>query len=63
MAELNYTELQERYGGQFVALHRGQVLASAPTYEALHGRLEALEEQVGEIVVEYVERPDCAYVY
>lgn len=63
MAELDYTQLQARYGGQFVAHRRGQILASASTYEALQRQLEALDIQDEEIVIEYIEHPDRAYVY
>jgi hypothetical protein len=44
--------------------HRqGQVLAYAHTYEELQHQLEALDVQDQEIIIEYIERPDCAYVY
>lgn len=45
MAELDYTQLQARFGGQFVAHGRGQVLACASTYEAIQHQLEALDVQ------------------
>ncbi len=31
----SYPELQEKYGGQFVALREGQVVAAAKTYREL----------------------------
>jgi hypothetical protein len=64
MAECNYAQIQARYGGQFIAYRNGQILASAPTYEALQNQLEALKIQDDEdLIIEYVERSDCAYVY
>ena len=63
MPELDYAQLQARYGGQFVAHRQGQVLAHAPIYEELQHQLEALDVQDQEIIIEYIERPDCAYVY
>jgi len=63
MTELEYAQLQARYGGQFVAHRQGQVLAYAHTYEELQRQLEALDVQDQEIIIEYIERPDCAYVY
>jgi hypothetical protein len=33
------------------------------TYEELQHQLEALDVQDQEIIIEYIERPDCAYVY
>ncbi len=64
MAELDYVQIQARYGGQFIAYRNSQILASAPTYEALQNQLEALEVHNDEdLIIEYVERPNCAYVY
>jgi len=63
MTEPDYAQLQARYGGQFVAHRQGQVLAHAQTYEELEHQLEVLDLQDQEIIIEYIERPDCAYVY
>lgn len=63
MTELDYAQLQVHYSGQFVAHRQGQVLAHAPTYEDLQRQLEALNLRDPEIIIEYIERSDCVYVY
>src|SRR5262245_17559415 len=42
MADVDYTELQQRYGGQYIARREGEIVASAETYETLSDLVEAL---------------------
>lgn len=58
-----HLQLQERYGGQFIARRDGEGLAAAPSYEGLRQRLEELELDWARIVIEYIEPADAAHVY
>ena len=62
MAEVDYTQLQQRYGGQYIARRAGEILASAETYDALSDLVEALPK--GEdLIIEYVEPVGSVRVY
>jgi hypothetical protein len=62
-----YFQLQERYGGQFIAHQDGKVLAAAPSYDELCRRLEELELGLeldwDRVMIEYIEPADAAHVY
>jgi hypothetical protein len=60
---LDYTELQERYGGQFVALRDGEVVAAAPTHGDVVRELDAKGIDVTKVVFEFVRRKDRAYAF
>ncbi len=56
--------LQDRnYGGQYVALWRGKVLAAAKTYSALERKLSGLRLGRKIIGIVQVPRPDVICVY
>jgi hypothetical protein len=63
MAEVDYTHLQQRYGGQYIARRDGEVIASAQTYDALSDALEHLPVTWEDIVIEYVEPVGSVRVY
>jgi len=60
---MEYAELQERYGGQFVALRDGEVVAAAPTHGDLVRELDAKGIDVTKVVFEFVRRKDRAYAF
>jgi hypothetical protein len=63
MAEVDYTQLQQRYGGQYIARRAGNVLVSAGTYDAQSDMIEALPEGGEDLIIEYVEPVGSVRVY
>jgi hypothetical protein len=63
MEDVDYTELQQRYGGQYIARRAGDILASAETYDALSDLVDALPEAGEDLVIEYVESAGSVRVY
>jgi hypothetical protein len=63
MAELDYAELQQRYGGRYVAQRDGRVIASAETYDELSEQLDGMGTKWEDLVIEYVEPHDIISVY
>ena len=63
MAENDYVQLQQRYGGCYVALREDQVVASAESYDDLSEQLDRSAMERTELVIEYVEPPNLIVVY
>lgn len=63
MAEVDYAQLQQRYGGRYVARRNGDVIASAETYDELTDQLEGAAIEWDKLVIEYVEPADIVCVY
>jgi hypothetical protein len=63
MARIDELELQEQYGGQYVACRDGHVIASAPTYDELSDHLDALGAEGDDLIIEYVEPMSSIRVY
>lgn len=53
----------QNYGGQYVALWRGKVLAAAKTYTAFERKLSRLKLGRREVFIIQVPRPDVICVY
>ena len=63
MTDVDYMELQRRYGGLYIARRAGEVVASAETYDELSERLERAGVNWGELLLEYVEPATVVGVY
>jgi polysaccharide deacetylase 2 family uncharacterized protein YibQ len=63
MAEVNYAQLQQQYGGRYVARRNGEVIASAQTYDELCDQLEKATVNWDELIIEYVEPAHIVCVY
>jgi hypothetical protein len=63
MADVDYTHLQQRYGGQYIARRAGEVLAHAATYEDLSDLVDALADSGVDLIIEYVEPVERVRVY
>lgn len=64
MTTPDYPRLQERFGGQYVALQEdGTVLVAADTYDELLERLDQEGVDWEHIVIEYVEPSYAVGVY
>jgi hypothetical protein len=61
--EVDYVQLQQRYGGCFVARRDGDVIASAETYDELSEQLEEAAVEWDDLIIEYVEPGDVVCVY
>lgn len=61
--EVDYTALQQRYGGRYVARRDGEVIADAGTYDELTDRLEKVVTDWSQVVIEYVEPANIVCVY
>lgn len=62
MKPLSYTQLQDRYGGQFVATYKGRVIASAPTSKRL---FEKVRDRLGDkdLLIHHVDSKEAVCVY
>ena len=62
MKTKSYTQLQKRYGGEFIASYHGRVIATAKTSKAL---FKKLTNYLGDpqLLVEYIapQRAVCIY--
>jgi len=63
MVEVDYAQLQQQYGGRYVARRGCQVIASAETYDALADELESREMNWSDLIIEYIEPADTVCVY
>ena len=63
MAEVDYQELQRRYGGRCVALRDGAIIASADSYDALSEQLDRVGAVWAELTIDYVEPATAIRVY
>jgi hypothetical protein len=63
MAEVDYLQLQQLYGGCYIARHHGSVIASAESYDELSDQLDRTATERTELVIEYVEPPNLIVVY
>ena len=63
MAEIDYQQLQQQYGGRYVARRDAEVIASAETYDELSDQLEGAAVEWVELMIEYVEPAHIVCVY
>jgi hypothetical protein len=63
MDDIDYIELQRRYGGLFIARRGMDVIASAETYDELSDMLDGMTIDWTEVAIEFVPRSDVVYVY
>ncbi len=63
MNDLDYFELQRRYGGLYVARRDTEVLAATRTYDELADWLHQHRALWNEITVELVPRSDVIVIY
>lgn len=63
MADVDYAELQRRYGGHFVARRAAEVVASAESYDELSEQLAQLGTSWQGLIIEYVEPIHVVCVY
>ncbi len=52
MADVDYAQLQEQYGGRYVVRRGEEVLASAETYDELSASLEKAAVAWEELIIE-----------
>ncbi len=60
---MDYAELQENYGGQFVARKGEEVVAAARTHGELVRSLEEKGVVFTEVTFEFVRKKDQVYAY
>ncbi len=61
--DVHYAEIQERYGGQYVARLGGKVIAHAATYRELSEHLDRISVPWPDVVIEYVDPSTSVSVY
>ena len=59
----SYPELQEKYGGQFVAPREGRVVAAAKTYRELLEAVQHAGLDPTELIFEHIEPADALRAY
>ncbi len=62
MGEIDYMTLQEHYGGKYVAMRDGEVIASADTFDELSDQLGRPDVDRQGLEIDYVERIDVIRV-
>lgn len=63
MPKSTYTELQDQYGGQFVALRDGEVVGTGKTYGELLAAVHQAAFDRTHLAIEYIEPPDGLRAY
>ena len=63
MGEVDYTSLQQQYGGHYIARREEQVIADAASYDELIDHLENATIDWSKIIIEYVEPANIVCVY
>lgn len=63
MTTQDYTQLQQQYGGCYVAWRDAEVIASAETYDELSDQLESLPVEGAQLIIEYIEPVSSLRVY
>ena len=63
MADVDYTQLQQHYGGRYIARRGDEVIASAETYDELSDHLDSMTMAWEQLVIEYVEPVSSVRVY
>ena len=63
MADVDYAQLQQLYGGRYVARRDGAVVASAERYDQLVEQLDRAGVDWDHVLIEYVEPADVVCVY
>lgn len=63
MSDHSYRVLQEKYGGQFVALRNGEVVATGKTYGELLHAVERAALDRSQLIFEHVEPVDGLRAY
>jgi len=63
MPEVDYVQLQQRYGGRYIACRDSEVIASAETYDELSDQLEKAKVDWDKVIIEYVEPANIVCVY
>ena len=63
MPTASFADLQETFGGQFVALCDGKVLAAAKTFSELLAAIERAGLGEPRLTFEHIEAPDAFRAY
>ncbi len=63
MADIDYVQLQQHYGGRYIARRDTEVIANAATYDELSDQLEGMAVVWQQLVIEYVEPVSSVRVY
>lgn len=58
----DYIDLQKQYGGQYVAIYKGLVVAHAKAFDNV---CKSIEDKIGDenLLIGYVEHYDAACIY
>jgi hypothetical protein len=63
MEDIDYTRIQEAYGGKFVAIRKNEVIASADTHGELFRELKEKNLDSEDVVFEYIRPKGMVCVY
>ncbi len=60
---MDHADLQDKYGGQFVASKDDTVMAAGKTHGDVVRKLEELGIRFTEVTFEFIHRKDQVYIY
>jgi hypothetical protein len=63
MKSISYSQLQERYGGKFIAKVNSQVIASAKTSKTLWNKVRDRIGNSSKMIIEYIEPKGALCTY
>ena len=59
----NYKQLQEKFGNKYIAIEKGQVIASDASFDELSKKLRAEKKQLSGLIIEFISPKGVIILY
>ena len=63
MSEIDYSTLQKKYGGQYIARNSSEILFHTSTYDELDDLITKSKLDISQLIIEYIEPTNIVCVY
>ncbi len=63
MSQKSYTELQEKYAGQFIAIKKGNIIATGKSHKELVENLKRMGVERKDLTFQFIEPTDALSIY